>query len=67
MTSVMKVKTATSKQSAQVAELGSIVHADVGHRAIVDIKLTPQPPAALVVTDNGALYKFDIANGQKVV
>jgi hypothetical protein len=66
MTSVMRVKTDSSKQSAQVAEVGSIVHADVGRRAVVDIKLIPQPLVVLVITDDGALYKLDIADGRKI-
>jgi hypothetical protein len=68
MTSVMKVTaTDSSKKSAQVGELASIVHTDTGHRPIVDIKLIPWPFEALAITDHGALYKLNIADGQKAV
>lgn len=68
MTSVMKV-TATddSKHSAQVAELGCIVQSDTGHRAIVDITLIPRSFEALAITDNGALYNLNTANGHKTL
>lgn len=64
----MKV-TATddSKHSAQVAELGCIVQSDTGHRAIVDITLIPRSFEALAITDNGALYNLNTANGHKTL
>lgn len=67
-TSVMKVATSdTSKMSAQIAELASIVPTDTDRRAIVDIKLFSSPFATFAITDNGALYRLNVADGRKAM
>jgi len=64
----MRVTTTDAfKHSAQVAELASFVHTDMGHRAIVDIKLIPLPCEALAITESGALYRLNLADRQKAV
>ncbi|TFK42498.1 hypothetical protein BDQ12DRAFT_278405 [Crucibulum laeve] len=50
-----------------VNELGTVVHSDVGKRAIVDVKLPSTPLESILVNDQGSIYTCNLEYGKKIM